>query len=198
MKYYYLWHGYPPKQAHWGREWRVKFEPPDVEGMVKLRGPKELGDWNRQTEGRCPDASFVVDFTVASGRSWPIFSARMKQFVEGLVPGDLQYLPFRLVNDPDKPKIPARTMYLGNVLTVVDCIDRQRTKVRNDDWTPRPNGMFEVRGPVWLRRSLIADERLFVIGGTPTMVLREDVKELIEAEGFRGVVIVQEMPVTDD
>lgn len=185
-------------EDHWGRDWIFKFDPPDVEGMVKLKKGNELVGWNSRTEGRCPDASFVVDFTTASGRTWPIFSARMKRFVEGLIPGDLQYLPFRLVNDPDKPKIPARTMYLGNVLKVVDCMDRQRTNVRNDDWTPRPNGMFEVRGPVWLRRSLIEDERFFVIDGTPTMVVREDAKELIEAEGFRGVAWVQEMLVSDD
>ncbi len=197
MKYYRLWHGYPPKEEHWGRDWTIKFDPPDVECVVKLKKGNEVTDWNPRTAGRCPDASFVVDFTAASGRTWPIMSSRMKRLVEEICPGDIQYLRFRLVNDPGKPRIAARTMYLGNVLTIVDCIDRNRTKVSNDDWTPRPNGQLEVRGPIWMKRSAIADKRFFRIY-FPPMLVREDVKELIDAEGFRGVAFVEEMPVSDD
>ncbi|WP_442485495.1 imm11 family protein [Aeoliella sp. SH292] len=199
MKYFHLWHGFPPEQPEWGRPWNVEFDPPDVESMVKLRKGKELNDWNPRTQGKCPDASFSVDFTVASGRSWPIFSPRMKRVMESICPGDIQYLPFCLVNDPGKPKIANRTMYLGNVTTIVDCIDRVRTKVRNDDWTPRPNGTIQVRYPIWLKRSAMSGRRFFRVNGyfTP-MIVREDIKEQIEAGDFRGVVFVREMPVSDD
>jgi len=72
-------------------------------------------------------------------------------------------------------------------LRFIDCLDRKRTKVRNN-WEPINDwGDFGVRRPVTLKRVLIGDEMLFRIKGySVCIVIRSDLFEAMEQAGFQG------------
>lgn len=117
--------------------------------------------------------------------SWPIFSPAMQALMERLTPGVIQFLPFRFQRLNGKDQVAGYCV--GQILRVVDCLDRQRTSVRNN-WEPiNAGGDFGVMRPFALSRSGIGDEKLFRIQGKRgTIVIREDVRHAIESAGFSG------------
>lgn len=117
--------------------------------------------------------------------SWPIFSPAMQALMERLTPGVIQFLPFRFQRLNGKDQVAGYCV--GQILRVVDCLDRHRTQVDNN-WQPiNSYGDFGVLRPFVLSRSLIGDEKLFRIqGNCGRIVIREDVRHAIESAGFGG------------
>ena len=122
------------------------------------------------------------DFGIARN-GWPIFSERMRDFLNGQCPGLVQFLPFRL----QRPDGSAQTgrYSVGQVLRLVDCLDKERTKIR-ESWAPiNEFGDFAVLRPLVLSSKIIGDHQLFRIKGhSGSVVIREDLKDAIEAAGF--------------
>jgi hypothetical protein len=197
MKFYFLWEYRQPTST--GAPFHLEFHR-DVTNRLRTHPRGELvHDWNVATVAVCNEVPFTTDFVIVSGVYWPAVSERLKCLFEDRYPNCVQFLPFTLVAASNECPIEGANMYLGNVLSVVDCIDRRRTKVRNDDWAPRPNGTYQVRRPIWLKRSKVLAHPLFLIEGVATEIIaRQDLCDEIQAGGFLGCYAVEEMPVSDD
>ena len=115
--------------------------------------------------------------------AWPVFSPGMRALMERLVPGVVQFLPFRFQRPDGSGQVVGYSV--GQILKLVDCLDRSRTKVRKN-WEPiNERGDFDTLPPLVLKQSLIGAERLFRIkGDCRTIVIREDLKRSIEDAGF--------------
>jgi hypothetical protein len=124
------------------------------------------------------------DFGIARN-SWPVASPLMRTFLEAQLPGLVQYLPFRFQRFDGSAQVTG--YHVCQFLEHVDCIDRTKTKVRKD-WEPiNSYGDFATLQPLVLDKRLIGDARLFRIKGCcGTIVIREDLKSLIERAGFKG------------
>jgi hypothetical protein len=105
--------------------------------------------------------------------------------MDGIVPGLIQFLPFRFQRPDGTGQV--ADYCVGQILNLLDCLDRARTKVRKN-WEPINDiGDFDTYRPLVLSRSLIGDERLFRIkGNCRSIVIREDLKDAIENAGFEG------------
>jgi len=64
--------------------------------------------------------------TSPHGRPFPLFSPRFQSAIEERFPRELQFLPLRLLKPNGTGEV--RGYALGNVLTLLDCLDRERTK----------------------------------------------------------------------
>jgi hypothetical protein len=140
-------------------------------------------DWDRNVQavhrGKKP-VSFHFGLT---NSLWLIFSAKMRKLLKRYVPEFVNVLPFRLVLQ-DGSEVKA---YGVGQLLLVDCLDRDRTKVKNN-WMPVNDfGDVGAYDPIVLNRTLIADNVLFRVKGKCSMVVvRDDLKEIIEHAGFDG------------
>jgi len=162
----------------------VRFPDLQFNGFWMVEGQPVIG-WNEYLIAvyLCPNTP-VFDFGLA-GPAWPVFSPRMRRLMEGLAPGLIQFLPFRFQRPDGTGQI---TGYcVGQILNLVDCLDRVKTKVRKS-WDPINDfGDFDTYRPLVVSRSLIGDERLFRIKGKcGSIVIREDLKKAIEDGGFKG------------
>ena len=133
----------------------------------------------------------VFDFGLTCN-GWPVFSPRMQSLIEDKAPGLVEFLPFRFQRPDGTGQV---TGYcVGQILKLVDCLDRSRTKVR-DNWEPLNSwGDFGTLRPFFLTRSLIGNEMLFRIKGKcGSIIIREDLKSIIE----NGGVGVQRFDLVD-
>jgi hypothetical protein len=124
----------------------------------------------------------AFDFGTASN-AWPICSQGMRDVLETLEPGSVQYLPFYWYSKLDGS--PAG--YVMQLLRRIDSLDRQRTVVRRN-WIPiNEFGDFGVRHPIVLAVAAIGDERLFRIHGKClSIVVREDLMVAIRRAGYHS------------
>jgi hypothetical protein len=108
----------------------------------------------------------------------------MRQLMEEIVPDVIQFLPFRFQRPDGSGQVVGYCV--GQILSLIDCLDRAKTKVRKN-WEPiNAFGDFSTYRPLILSRALIGDGRLFRINGDcGTIVIREDLKDAIEREGFK-------------
>jgi len=129
--------------------------------------------------------SSVAELMVRSIPPWPIFSPAMHRLMDGLVPGLIQFLPFRFQRPDGTGQVAGH--FVGQILCIVDCLDRAKTKVRSN-WNPINEwGDFNTYRPLVVSRTLIGDKRLFRIkGNCLSIVIREDLKDEIEHAGFTG------------
>jgi len=131
-----------------------------------------------------PDDALAVSFGL-SDNGWPVFSPRMRDFLDDAAPGLVQFLPFRLQRRDGSGE--AFGYCVGQILRLVDCLDRKRTRVRKN-WQPiNERGDFGAYRPFVLDRSLAENERLFRLkGNRRSIVVRDDLKTAIEQAGFDG------------
>lgn len=160
----------------------VQFPDRQFNGFWMVEGSPVIG-WNEYLIAvyLCPQTP-VFEFGLADN-AWPIFSPGMRNLIEVIATGLIQFLPFRFQRPNGTDQV--NSYYVGQVLTLVDCLDRKRTQVRKD-WEPINEwGDFGTYRPFVLSRALIGDERLFRIrGNCRSIVIREDLKEAIENAGF--------------
>jgi hypothetical protein len=117
--------------------------------------------------------------------AWPVFSTEMRSLMEDIALGLIQFLPFRFQRPDGSGQVTG--YFVGQILRRVDCLDRERTKVRNN-WAPINNwGDYGTYRPIVLSRSLIGEEKLFRIQGMcGSIVISEDLKDTIEGAGFNS------------
>jgi len=162
----------------------ISFPEDDFNGWWMVEGT-EVEGWDERLIAVYPaDEAPNFDFTEAMN-SWPVFSSKMRGFLAKEAPGMIQFLPFRLQREDGTAEVLG--FCVGQVLRVIDCLDRNRTKVAND-WKPiNEFGDYDTRGPLVLDRNLIGKERLFRIRGDCLhIVIREDLRDAIEGAGFAG------------
>jgi hypothetical protein len=146
---------------------------------------KPVESWDEQLTATYPAGEFVpLDYTVP-WNAWPVISRRFRQFLEREVPGHVQYLPFRLRGADGKGE--KKGYCVGQILRMVDCLDRKRTTIAGS-WDAIDEGKsVQVRGPVVLERRKCARERFFRVAGyNICIVVRQDLKEAIEEAEFLG------------
>ena len=165
-----------------GDLWVLDIPVVQVNGFWMREGTP-VTDWNDRFIATYPPPEFVhVDFQPAN---WPILSPRFQEFFAKQYPCAFQFLPLRLQMPDGTGEV--QGFAVGQALRRIDCLNRERTRVRKDDWTPRPNGVFNVQGTPCLSKAAIGDAAVFRIFGTPIkLIVREDVKDAIEAAGFTG------------
>ena len=97
-----------------------------------------------------------------ANNGWLVYSPSMRLFLESHAHGSIQFLPFRFQRPDGTGQIV--DYCVGQILRSVDCLDRERTKVRTN-WQPVNSwGDFDVREMV-LKTDLLGGERLFRING---------------------------------
>jgi len=146
---------------------------------------KRVATWNPKLIAVYPEGPVDFDFGHAGTMRYPIFSSRLRAFFERNCPRMIQFLPIRL--ERDDGTLPMDGYSLGKFLHVVECIDRKRTRVDNNDWTPSETGEYQICGPVCLRQSGIGDAVCFhVKGASDDVICRDDLRLAIEREKFKG------------
>ena len=118
-----------------------------------------------------------------ANNGWLVYSPSMRLFLESHAHGSIQFLPFRFQRPDGTGQIV--DYCVGQILRSVDCLDRERTKVRTN-WQPVNSwGDFDV--PNGFENRPFRGRRLFRINGQRgILVIREDLKDAIEAAGFKG------------
>ena len=145
-----------------------------------------IEDWDERLigtypPGDCPRRDFPV-----TANDWPLYSPRLRDLMEDLASGLIRYLPIRLQTPEGEGE--TREDCVVQYLRRVECIDRERTEVKDGKWEPiNCIGDFATRGPLCLVREKIENERLFRIQGDGlSVVIRQDLKEAIEEAGMTG------------
>jgi hypothetical protein len=164
----------------------IRFPDRQFNGFWMVEGRPVIG-WNEYMIAvyLCSEVP-VFDYG-RSCDSWPVFSPRMRKVMEEYAPGLIQFLPFRFQRPDGSGQV---TGYcVGQILRLIDCFDRTRTKVRKN-WDPiNAFGDFDTYWPsdVVLSSTPIGEERLFrVRGNSDSIVIREDLKTAIQRTGFEG------------
>jgi hypothetical protein len=162
----------------------IRFPDFQFNGFWMLEGKPVIG-WNEYLIAvyLCTETP-IFNFGLAVP-PWPMFSPQMRSLMENIASDLIQFLPFRFQRPDGTGQV---TGYcVGQLLRLVDCLDRDRTKVRNN-WEPiNERGDFGTYRPIVLSRSLIGEESLFRIKGMcRSIVICEDLKKAIEDGGVKG------------
>jgi hypothetical protein len=131
-----------------------------------------------------PPGKFRKFDLVVADNDWPVFSEKLKGFLEREVAGSIQFFPISLCR-PDGSGV-ISDYCVGDLLKSVDCVDRSRT-VSASDWVPvGRNESFQLRAPIILDPNLIGEERLFRVKGySRPIVITDALKKALQVVGFR-------------
>lgn len=178
-----------------GKPWFIDFP-----GQVSAKGywfneGKRVQHWDDTSVVAICEGSgnYSSDFMLARN-GWPIFSNRFKDLVQANFPDAIQYLRFRF--SPPSNSFEDSEHSIGQILALVDGIDRSNTNVDNGDWTPRSNGTFRVQYPIHLLERLVSDYPIFRLVGSPIQIfVREDFQQLLVQNELSGVRFDSNVPV---
>jgi len=141
--------------------------------------------WSERNYVLCRKNGIKEDF-ILSNHPIPVHSTRLKEFIEKIAPGEVQYLPIRICNYRNHFE-EIEGYYAGNTLKVLDCVDRRQTPALPEIGN-RTRGMYRKPGEkvnVVLNPASIGDEKIFRICGWESMlIVREDVVKAIKKAGF--------------
>ncbi|MGV8121572.1 MAG: suppressor of fused domain protein [Candidatus Xenobiia bacterium LiM19] len=141
--------------------------------------------WSDRNYVLCRKNGIREDF-ILSNHPIPVHSTRLKEFIEKIAPGEVQYLPIRICNYRGRME-EIEGYHAGNTLRIVDCIDRRQTPAIPEIGN-RTRGMYRNPGEkvnVVLNPALTGDEKIFRINGWESMlIVREDVVKAIKKAGF--------------
>lgn len=130
----------------------------------------------------------VVPDVINNTFGYTLISARMRQFLEDRAGAGIEYVPFRLRNH--KGRFVDAELYIANVLGSVDCVDRSRTAGRDDP--VNPGRYSKITRLVFDPSRLDPELNLFRLAVRPKyLVLREDLKAAMEAEGLTGAAFLR-------
>jgi hypothetical protein len=124
-------------------------------------------------------------FDLALGdNDWPVFSERLRRFLEKEVPGCIRFFPILLSHSDGSGEISGYCV--GELLKVVDCIDRSQTISTNNWVLAGRNQSFQLQAPIILDPKPIGEERLFRVKGySRPIVVTDDLKKAVQAGSFR-------------
>lgn len=173
---------FPPHYK--GEPWSVQFGVHQFNGFW-LREGKPLPSWDPETRGYTPDGPDVsCDFMFAD-HAWPLFSSKLRKLLDKVCPNAFQFLP--VVFGPKNDAYLNRDFALGQVLHLIDGLDRTKTKVDDGGWTPRANGSIGVCYPYYVHYERVKDYPVFrLVGSTVELFIRSDIQKAIEESGLTG------------
>lgn len=185
MRFFEL-HADAPKTVE-GELWIIDVPTTYKVGDVWLGDCKRIEKWDEMFVGTYPNTrQFIAnDFLDAH---YPIVSAQFREFLEEWLPAEIQFLPIRLIANDGTAEVTGYSF--AQVLIALDCIDQKRTPTYGQEWKRGRNGNFNMvllAHELRLRLELIRNHQIFRVAGfSPVLVVRQDLKEAIEAKGFTG------------
>lgn len=122
---------------------------------------------------------------VPNSLGYTMMSERFKALISGRSKSKIEWLRFTLLNH--KKRVASDKMWVANVLTIVDCVDRERTVGR--PYPARPE-WYSATSELFIRPEKVdAKLDLFRLGEMPRrIIVRDDLKTEIETAGMTGVV----------
>lgn len=142
-----------------------------IDPLPKIDGLSPRGD------------TYCCDYML-SENGWPLFSDAAALMFTEMFPGSVQFIPFRF--RPRYSKQWVTGYNIGQILHVVDAIDRKRTQCANN-WIMRPNGTYDVRYPVWIQRKRVNHLPVFRLKGEPIQIwVSDDLRKEVARRGLTG------------
>lgn len=122
---------------------------------------------------------------IGNSFGYTMMSDRFKTFIAGRSKSNVEWLRFTLRNH--KGRVASDRLWVANVLTTVNCVDRQRTV--GDPYPANPEWYF-VTDKLYIDPAKVDPKLdLFRLGEMPRrMIVRDDLKSAIEKEGMTGVL----------
>jgi hypothetical protein len=156
-----------------------------------LKAGRLIPNWDGRTYANYSNEADHVDYPFTS-ELIPVHSSRLASLISEECPNAVQYLPLLIKNRLTDEIIEGYS--IANHLVMVDCLDRERaqyelwTKENLLFWEHRPwlLGSFRTINKFVLRSSQIPDKKLFLLWGWDMVIVREDLKTLMERSGITG------------
>ncbi len=172
---------------------------PDEKYCVVLDFPEDFKSYSFPARGMRMDDRYSPGTVFSMGREAPGI------VVPDFVPNAIQYLmvserakdlvlrlagvpiePLNFVLRDHKGRLRPEALYILNVLTAIDCVDRTRTQGRPD--SADPSLYFELRRVQIDPARVPEDVALFRLKAMPAlMIVRDDLRDAILAAGLTGV-----------
>ncbi|MHC9543445.1 MAG: suppressor of fused domain protein [Vulcanimicrobiota bacterium] len=144
---------------------------------------RKIEKWNIRNHALCLKDGIREDF-VLSTVLVPIHSARLKTFIEEIAPGEVQYLPLKIYKDGREE---IEGYYIGNVLRIVDCVDREQMHQDSESKARLPgrSGKLNEKDSIVLNPALVGDAKIFRLKDWEyVLIVRDDVVKEIKKAGF--------------
>ncbi len=173
--------------------WFLEFDMVTL-GGCNMQNGRAIEKWNSAVIASAPDkVDCVCDFML-SLNGWPIFGPKLQNIISHHFPNSVQFLlfnaPFHIENKA------GGKLAVGQILRSTDGIDREHSKVDNDDWTPRENGTYRLQYPVHLRYDSISGEAIFrTLFNSGPIYVRDDFRAICEREQVSGMRFDSNVPV---
>lgn len=161
--------------------------PPDYGHSEAFWKHLPINDWNPKSVAYYSGEELPEFDCHSADVNKVVVSDEFARFVMKQAPNAMQYLPMRLQNCWGAGEILG--FGIAHVIRVVDCIDRERTELDDEDegWNREPYGSFRICGELVLSESKIGDESLFLVDGyTVVLCMREDLAMAIGHQFPRG------------
>lgn len=155
------------------------YDPPHLipqDQYFALRRARPVVNWNPELHIRCDKPGPLEDFPWANQH---VASERLKAFFEHKAPRCAQFLPFVLACSDGTPS--PYKYYIINWLCVIDCCDPHFS-----DTTKNADGTLEFDDIVVDASRIPPDATVCRAKGTPHIIIRDDLKQMIEHIGFTG------------
>lgn len=175
-----------PFDVH-GNPWFITFDDSYYEDVQSwpMRNDRRITDQDCPLRARCPSGTMhACDFMLAPN-GYAIFSNSMARLIDSLSPRAMKWFPIQIFRTRSRKEINGYS--IGATNYAIDAIDRDRTRVSQDDWTPRDNGTLRVLYPIWIRGDLIPDCCIFRLSGSPSELwVTEQFKQAVEESELTG------------
>jgi hypothetical protein len=149
---------------------RIENFPPDAACKMSARFPKDI-----DLQDSVPGAGLTV------------ISEKVKQVLERLVIGHIEYLPVRILNH--KGRVASKSYYILNPLDVVDCIDLDASVV---EWNEINTDRISYCKSLVLKPESIP-ESVTVFRPkywTANILVRDDVTKALDSAGVTGLLFL--------
>jgi hypothetical protein len=190
-----------------GAFWNLEFPPTVVSwnGHWFKDGRLVEGWYEGAVRGICPEGEDRATDFMISTNGWSIFSRRFAESLEKKFPSAIQFLPF--VYGPSSGSFERRTHCIGQLLHVIDAIDRVNALVDNNDWSAVEKNVGHVIYPVVIKREIAIQFPIFRTKFAEIQIYaRYDFRDFVAESGFSGfrfqehgpIVTTNEEPVGPD
>ncbi|HUQ84058.1 MAG TPA: DUF1629 domain-containing protein [Gemmatimonadaceae bacterium] len=120
---------------------------------------------------------------VPNSLGYTMMSERLKTLIAGRSTAKIEWLRFTLLNH--KKRVASDRMWVANVLTIVDCVDREKTV--GEPYPARPEWYISTKRLSIRPEKVDAALDLFRLGEMPRrIIVRDDLKAAIEREQATG------------
>lgn len=186
---------------HLGNYWMLEFPSNNWKGHWFKDGRYVEGWFEVAMRSTCPEGEDRAADYMLCLNGLPIFSRRFGESFEKRFPGAIQFLPF--VYGPPSGAFEKRTHCIGQVLHVIDCIDRENAliSIMGGKIVHRDHSLIEredarVGYPVVIRRDAAINYPVFRTKFSPVQIyVRSDVRQFIEENGFTGFRFDESNPI---